>query len=111
MKKKTYVRPTKTLGWLAMAFFCAITFLVSCSNEDSPTRTQQEYTGVPLVILDTDIGSSTDDLFAMMMLYRYQNQNRSRLLGVVVDREGEISRKRSSTYGQKTWISSCRLAR
>ena len=27
---------------------------------------------MPLIILDTDIGSSTDDLFAMEMLYRYQ---------------------------------------
>ena len=47
------------------------------------------FSGVPLIILDTDIGSSTDDLFAMMMLYHYQDLNRSRLLGVVVNREGE----------------------
>ena len=36
-------------------------------NYDNPGA-QQEYTGVPLVILDTDIGSSTDDLFALEML-------------------------------------------
>ena len=44
---------------------------------------------MPLVILDTDIGSSTDDLFALEMLYRYEEQGLCRLLGVVVDREGE----------------------
>ena len=44
---------------------------------------------MPLVILDTDIGSSTDDLFALEMLYRYEDQGLCRLLGVVVDREGE----------------------
>ncbi len=44
---------------------------------------------MPLIILDTDIGSSTDDLFALEMLYRYEEQGLCRLLGVVVDREGE----------------------
>ena len=44
---------------------------------------------MPLVILDTDIGSSTDDLFALEMLCRYDDEGRCRLLGVVVDREGE----------------------
>lgn len=67
----------------------AATLLVSCSNDDSEKEQQGDYTGIPLIILDTDIGSSTDDLFTMMMLYHYQDQNRSRLLGVVVDREGE----------------------
>ena len=66
----------------------AMTSLTSCSNDDRPAE-PQKYAGVPLIILDTDIGSSTDDLFAMMLLYRYQDLNRSRLLGVVVDREGE----------------------
>ena len=44
---------------------------------------------MPLIILDTDIGSSTDDLFAMEMLYRYEEHGRCRILGMVVDREGE----------------------
>lgn len=38
------------------------------------------------VILDCDMGSSTDDLFALMMLYRYMDMKRCNLLGVVVDR-------------------------
>ena len=72
---------------LAIVFFGTIASLVSCTHDDK--QQQEEYVGVPLIILDTDIGSSTDDLFAMMMLYRCQDMNRCCLLGVVVDREGE----------------------
>ena len=38
------------------------------------------------VIYDCDMGSSTDDLFALMMLYRYMDMQRCTLLGVIVDR-------------------------
>ena len=38
------------------------------------------------IIYDCDMGSSTDDLFALMMLYRYMDMKRCTLLGVVVDR-------------------------
>lgn len=44
---------------------------------------------MPLVILDTDIGSSTDDLFTLEMLHYYQQQGSCKLIGVVVNREGE----------------------
>lgn len=82
---------SRMIRWLlAVALVCSVmTALTPCSNDD--LSKSQEYTGVPLIILDTDIGSSTDDLFTMMMLCHYQDQNRSRLLGVVVDREGEES--------------------
>ncbi|MBR5100707.1 MAG: hypothetical protein IKX34_05340, partial [Bacteroidales bacterium] len=40
------------------------------------------------IILDCDMGSSTDDLFALMMLYRYMDMKRCKLLGVIVDRMG-----------------------
>ncbi len=55
----------------------------------SKTDDKHPTTDVPLVIFDTDIGSSADDLFALEMLYRYEEQGRCHLLGVVVDREGE----------------------
>jgi len=75
---------------IAATLVCSVmTLLTSCSNDDNPTEQPYEYTGVPLIIMDTDIGSSTDDLFTMMMLYCYQDQKRSKLLGVVVNREGE----------------------
>ena len=38
------------------------------------------------IILDTDLGSSTDDLFALMMLYRYMDMKRCNLIGIIVDR-------------------------
>jgi inosine-uridine nucleoside N-ribohydrolase len=63
-------------------------FFISCSNVDNPDFIQ-ENNRMPLIILDTDIGSSTDDLFAMEMLYRYEEHGRCRILGMVVDREGE----------------------
>ena len=43
------------------------------------------------IILDCDMGSSTDDLFALMMLYRYMDMKRCTLLGVVVDRMGRAN--------------------
>ena len=78
------------MNWVVAATLVfGASILTSCSNDDNPTEQRGEYVGVPLIILDTDIGSSTDDLFTMMMLYRYEEQNRCRVLGVVVDREGE----------------------
>jgi len=87
MKKKIQI-------WVMAAtlILCGTTAtLTSCSNEDDPVSSGVEYRGVPLVILDTDIGSSTDDLFALEMLHRYEQEDRCRLLGVVVDRMGEAN--------------------
>ena len=41
------------------------------------------------MILDADFGSSTDDLFALMMLHHYIDDGLVDLKGIVVDREGE----------------------
>ena len=80
----------KIKNWVLAALVCGATVLTSCSNDDVPVVSpEEEYTGVPLIILDTDICSSTDDLFALEMLYRYEEEERCRLLGVVVDREDE----------------------
>ena len=73
----------------AILAICGAMAFTSCSNDDNPTEQQGEYAGVPLIIFDTDLGSSTDDLFALEMLYRYEDEGRCRLLGVIVDREGE----------------------
>ena len=83
---------SKLMKWvLAATLICGIMVLTSCSKEDEPETQDNAYTGVPIVIFDTDIGSSTDDLFAIEMLYRYDEQRLCRLLGVVVDREGEAN--------------------
>ena len=71
-----------------MIALIGVMFLISCSNADNPDFIQ-ENNRLPLIILDTDIGSSTDDLFTMEMLYRYEEYGRCRILGMVVDREGE----------------------
>ncbi|MCR4995590.1 MAG: hypothetical protein K6A32_09515 [Bacteroidales bacterium] len=41
------------------------------------------------LILDSDFGSSTDDLFALMMLNHYIDDGIVDLKGIIVDREGE----------------------
>jgi len=79
----------KKLLFAAILAICGASILTSCTNDDNPAAHQGEYAGVPLIIYDTDIGSSTDDLFALEMLYRYEDEGRCRLLGVMVDREGE----------------------
>ena len=78
--------------WMcAVTLLCGNIVLTSCSNKDDIAIQDNVYTGVPLVILDTDIGSSADDLFTLEMLCRYDEQQLCRLLGVVVDREGEAN--------------------
>ena len=76
------MKHTKTFILLAFAAF----LLFACSKEE-PTPEPQP-SAVPQIILDTDIASSTDDLFAMQLLYRCAAQGRCKLLGVVVDRMG-----------------------
>ncbi len=70
MKIKTWmlaaIRPL-----VIIMVFCSACVFTSCSSNDIDPVTpseEEEYTGIPLVILDTDIGSSTDDLFALEML-------------------------------------------
>ena len=79
----------KKLLMLADILICGGIVLISCSNDDDPTGQQGEYTGIPLIIYDTDIAYSTDDLFTMEMIYRYEDEGLCRLIGVIVDREGE----------------------
>ena len=76
--------------WLTIAVMTiTCQMLASCSDENEPTTQDETYRGVPLVILDTDIASSADDLFALEMLYHYDEQKQCRLLGMVVNREGD----------------------
>lgn len=55
---------------LAAILICGSSLILSCTADygDNPIQPElEEYKGIPLVIFDTDIGSSTDDLFAMEM--------------------------------------------
>ena len=69
----------------AILTICSAMVLTSCSNDDDSAGQQSEYAGMPLIIYDTDIGSSTDDLFALEMLYRYEDEGRCRLLGIMAE--------------------------
>ena len=73
---------------LPLSFWTLSVMLVMLAGCGKHAEQQQSTADVPLVIFDTDIGSSTDDLFALEMLYRYEKHGLCRLLGVVVDREG-----------------------
>ena len=72
----------------------AITMMIglqACKTQNNVTTTAQAPTekAKPIqMILDSDFGSSTDDLFALMMLNHYLDDGLVDLKGVVVDREG-----------------------
>ncbi|MBR1520941.1 MAG: hypothetical protein IJ635_06860 [Bacteroidaceae bacterium] len=57
-------------------------------KQNTPTIGFQKQKPIQM-ILDSDFGSSTDDLFALMMLNHYIDEGRVDLKGVIVDREGD----------------------
>ena len=79
-----------------LRIFLAVAVLISlCSCKTSSTlakpsadNKESVRTAIPL-ILDSDFGSSTDDLFALMMIHHYIDDGQVDLKGVIVDREGE----------------------
>ena len=83
--KTLMMKQLKNLAFLVLATL----MLFACEREILKPEPQQPT--VPQIIIDTDIASSTDDLFAMQLLYRYASQGRCGLLGVVVDRMGDTN--------------------
>lgn len=69
-----------------------LTGLSSCASQrqltDNKITTVSQRETVKM-ILDSDFGSSTDDLFALMMIHHYIDDGVVDLKGIVVDREGE----------------------
>ena len=53
--------------------------MVSCADEN--TESQNNATDKTYIIYDTDIGSSTDDLFALGIIYYFANQSDYELIG------------------------------
>ena len=74
----------KRINFCLMGCLMAVVFS-SCIEKEKVTP----LTDMPLIILDTDLGSSTDDLFSLQHLYLYHRQGACKLLGIVVDRMGE----------------------
>ena len=61
--------------------------LSSCKKDQDPIIWREN--AATNVIIDSDIGSSTDDLVAMMLLYNYAKAGKVKLLGIIVDRYDE----------------------
>lgn len=90
MKQKTFFHAVRTTA--VMMTLAALAGLTSCKThsilEDRSATSLQNHTPVKM-ILDADFGSSTDDLFALMMLNNYIDSGLVDLKGIIVDREGE----------------------
>ena len=63
--------------------------LISCERKKEPKPVNQQQ----LVIVDTDIASSTDDLVLMHCLYGLSSREKIRLAAVMVSRNGEVNAK------------------
>ena len=72
-----------------MAGFTACASKKQIAAVSSPLLESQPAKQPMQMILDSDFGSSTDDLFALMMLNHYIDDGRVNLRGIIVDREGE----------------------
>lgn len=71
-------------------WLCLLAVILSGCKTQTVVATKSVNDAKPIpMILDADFGSSTDDLFAIMMLHHYIDQGLVDLKGVVVDREGE----------------------
>ena len=77
-----------TAGLLTMASSCASQKEMQSAKSRTSSSTTVQRQPVNM-ILDADFGSSTDDLFALMMLNHYIDNGMVDLKGVIVDREGE----------------------
>ena len=73
---------------ITLLFACALALTVCRAQNISYGNYHQLRQPIPM-ILDTDFGSCTDDVFALIMLYHYIEDGLVDLKGIVVDREGD----------------------
>ena len=92
MKKMRLMKMTWHL-LAALAAVALLTGMQSCKTQNgvvsTPMPVSQETKKPIQMILDSDFGSSTDDLFALMMLNHYIDEGLVDLKGIIVDREGD----------------------
>lgn len=82
------MRNQKTIFHVAALFVVAMMMQACASKQVALEPVTVKEKPIPM-ILDSDFGSSTDDLFALMMIHHYIDEGKVDLKGVVVDREGE----------------------
>ena len=69
-----------------MTLSCAILaglLLTSCSKDDAPAEDKSQ--GTVNLIIDTDLGNCTDDLFALQAAFAYRAKGACKILGVMQD--------------------------
>ncbi|MBR3093264.1 MAG: hypothetical protein IKG99_09600 [Bacteroidaceae bacterium] len=74
---------------MTLAVLAGFSSCASKKNLVTTANTQNQQRETVKMILDSDFGSSTDDLFALMMLHHYIDDGVVDLKGIIVDREGE----------------------
>ena len=82
------MRMMKTIYQVSALLLVAMMLQACASKQVAVEPVTMKEKPIPM-ILDTDFGSSTDDLFALMMIHHYIDEGKVDLKGVVVDREGE----------------------
>ena len=87
--KQTFNQWAVAVLMVAFMLAGATSCKTSTSVQQPTLRTVQQQREPVNIILDSDFGSSTDDLFALMMLNHYIDDGLVDLKGVIVDREGE----------------------
>ena len=65
----------------------------SCKNTNEPVASQTD-----VVILDMDLGSSTDDLVTFDLALKLHDSGKIKLLGVICDRMGELHAQTADIY-------------
>ena len=81
-------------GWLLMAIL-SLSLNTACSDEDSPRPPSpaEEDEEIPQIILDSDAGNCTDDLFAIHALFSYRKQGACQVLGVMNSMQNQQARR------------------
>ncbi|MBQ5574841.1 MAG: hypothetical protein IIT37_02205, partial [Bacteroidales bacterium] len=79
----------KTTKQFLMAMLPAAMLMASCSDSKNDNANDEQATVTkPAAILDCDLGSSTDDLFALTMLYDAHQKGQIDFKAVMIDRGG-----------------------
>lgn len=77
--------------WIGLTLL-GLLFSTACSDEDIPSP-DKPVEDIPTLILDTDAGNCTDDLFALQALFSYRKQGACRVLGVMGGMQNALAKR------------------